>query len=255
MAEEFLRKAIDLNPQNENAYYRLGRIYRFHGDFSKSENSLKKAIEINPKNDMAYIELGLLYRHQGEFSQAEDSFKKAIELNSKNFVAFFELGVLYRDQGNLSQAEDSFREAAKIRPKDEKTLGAMASLYESMGKRELAKAYTEKAERLGLENQTVVTVSNYRKLKAILDRKGIKLVCVQYPMRELEPLKRIFEKDEGVIFVDNEQVFKEAVKRSSYKEYFRDMSSGDFGHCTPKGNMLLAQNIAEVILGEVFHRR
>jgi hypothetical protein len=32
------------------------------------------------------------------------------------------------------------------------------------------------------------------------------------------------------------------------------MFGGDFGHCTPKGNMLLAQNIADVILGEVFNK-
>jgi hypothetical protein len=73
-------------------------------------------------------------------------------------------------------------------------------------------------------------------------------------MRNVEPLKRIFEKDKGVIFVDNEQVFKEAVRESGYKEYFTDMFGGDFGHCTQKGNELLAQNIADVILREVFNK-
>jgi hypothetical protein len=32
-----------------------------------------------------------------------------------------------------------------------------------------------------------------------------------------------------------------------------DMFGGDFGHCTEKGNQLLAQNIADTILKEVFH--
>jgi len=32
----------------------------------------------------------------------------------------------------------------------------------------------------------------------------------------------------------------------------RDMFGGDFGHCTQKGNKLLAGNIADVILKEVF---
>jgi len=32
------------------------------------------------------------------------------------------------------------------------------------------------------------------------------------------------------------------------------MFGGDFGHCTPKGNRLLATNIADVILKEVFHK-
>jgi len=57
-----------------------------------------------------------------------------------------------------------------------------------------------------------------------------------------------------LFFVDNEQVFKEAVKKAGYKEYFKDMFAGDFGHCTQKGNELLAQNIADVILKDVFKK-
>ena len=253
-ARDYYKKAIEINPKNDAAYVELGRLYRRIGQWRLTEDTLGKAIGINPKNDMAYVELGQLYRDQCTFPQAEDPFKKAIELNPENFVALFELGVLYRDQSKLSQAEDSFRKAIKIRPKDERTLGAIASLYEEMGKPELAKEYAEKAKQSVLEDQTAVTVNNYRKLKTILEQKGIKLVCVQYPVRNVEPLKRIFGKDEGVIFVDNEQVFKEAVKRSGYKEYFRDMFAGDFGHCTQKGNELLAQNIAAVILRELFDK-
>lgn len=44
----------------------------------------------------------------------------------------------------------------------------------------------------------------------------------------------------------------EYFNKASYKEYFGDMFAGDFGHCTKKGNRLLAENIANVILKEVF---
>ena len=64
----------------------------------------------------------------------------------------------------------------------------------------------------------------------------------------------MFENDKGVIFVDNESLFKDAVKRSGYKEYFVDMFAGDFGHFSKKSDKLLAQNVAEVILGEVFNK-
>ena len=68
-------------------------------------------------------------------------------------------------------------------------------------------------------------------------------------------LKKIFEDNaDGIIFVDNEKSFKGMVSKSSYKEYFKDIFSGDFGHCTDKGNRLLAENIANVILKEVFNK-
>ena len=77
---------------------------------------------------------------------------------------------------------------------------------------------------------------------------------MQYPVRQLEPLKEIFEEYDGIIFVDNERIFKEALKKSSRTEYFEDMFGADFGHCTQKGNCLLAQNIADVIIREAFNK-
>jgi len=76
---------------------------------------------------------------------------------------------------------------------------------------------------------------------------------VQYPMHSVASLKKIFQGvEQGIIFVDNEKIFKEAVRKSRYNEYFRDMFGGDFGHCTVKGNRLLAENIANVIIKEIF---
>ena len=57
----------------------------------------------------------------------------------------------------------------------------------------------------------------------------------------------------NTIFVNNENSFKEAVKAGNYNDYFTDIFGGDFGHCTTKGNNLLAGNIAKTILREVFN--
>jgi len=74
-------------------------------------------------------------------------------------------------------------------------------------------------------------------------------VCVQYPLRSVNPLKKIFKGfTQGVIFVDNEKIFKDAVAQEGYEAYFSDKFAGDFGHCTKKGNRLLAQNIANAIV-------
>ena len=251
-AEESFKKAIELNPKNDNAYLELGWIYRDQGNFFQAEDSFKKAIELNPKNDYVYLELGWLYKAQGKLVDSDQAFKKAIEFNPKNDNAYVRLGRLYRVQGQFPQAEESFKKAIEINPKNGNVYNAILVLYEEIGKPELAKEYAEKANRLGVWYYNLLTVNNYRKLKQILDKRGIRLVCVQYPMRNVEPLKRIFEKDEGVIFVDNETIFKEAVKKSGLKEVFKDMFGGDFGHCTPKGNRLLARNIADTILKEIF---
>jgi tetratricopeptide (TPR) repeat protein len=253
-AEDLFKKAIELDPKNTSACFDLARVYMIQHKFSQFEDLMKKTIELNPKNEQAYLELGQLYRDRRDFSKAEDAFRKALELNPRNDFVFHRLGETYQAQGKLRDAENAFKKALELNPKNERALSSMASLYEETGRPELVKEYANKASQLESGGNAAVTVNNYRKLKEILDRKGIKLVCVQYPMRNVEPLKRIFEKGEGVIFVDNEQVFKEAVKKAGYKEYFKDMFAGDFGHCTQKGNELLAQNIADVILKDVFKK-
>jgi tetratricopeptide (TPR) repeat protein len=198
---------------------------------------------------------GQLYQAQGKFPQAEDSYKKAIELKLRNNGAYVGLGRLYEAQGKFSQAEDSYKKAIESTPQNNWAYGALAVLYGKMGKPEQVKVYAEKAGRLRPVNFNPITVQNYCRLKDILDKKGIRLVCVQYPMLNIGSLKKIFENQEGaMIFVNNEQIFKDAVKKDGYDAYFEDAFAGDFGHCTVKGNRLLAANIANVILKEVFNK-
>jgi tetratricopeptide (TPR) repeat protein len=254
-AEDLFKKSIELNPKNDCAYFCLGWLYRNQGKPSQAEDSFKKAIELNPKNEDAYVGLGELYENQGKFSQAEDSLKRASELSPRNDGVYVELGWSYRSEGKLFQAEDSFKKAIELNPQNERAYEALSIVCEAMGKPELAKAYTEKADRLRLEQLNPITVQNYRSLKSILDKKGIRLVCVQYPMRSIELLKKTFQgEEENVIFVNNEKIFRDAVKKDGYRIYFRDAFGGDFGHCTGKGNQLLAANIANAILKEVVNK-
>jgi tetratricopeptide (TPR) repeat protein len=254
-AENLYKKAIELNPKNDNACIGLGWTYREQGKLSEAEDAFKKAIELNPKNDNAFAELGWTYREQGKLSEVEDAFKKVIELNPKNDNACIRLGWFYLGQGKLSEAENLYKKAIELNPKNNKAYGTLSVIYEEMGKSELAKEYAEKFNKLRLEYCALVTVNNYRKLQQVLNKRKIKLVCVQYPMRNVESLKRIFQgQDKGIIFVDNESIFKEVLKKVKYKEYFKDKFGGNFGHCTEKGNRLLAQNIANTILKEVFKK-
>ena len=251
-AEVVFKKAIELNPQDDRVYFELGRLYQDRGRFSEAELPFKKVLELNPQDDRAYLELGWLYRDQGKFSEAEASFKKGLEFNPQDDRAYFELGQFYQDQGKFSEAEAAFKKAIELNPKSGKIYRALRELYKLMGNPRFAREYDKKTRELGLDYYPPMTINNYHKLKVILDKRGIAYVCVQYPVRKLEPLKKIFQGEtEGIIFVDNEKIFKEALKKSGHKEYFIDMFGGDFGHCTKKGDQLLAENIADSIFKEM----
>jgi hypothetical protein len=88
----------------------------------------------------------------------------------------------------------------------------------------------------------------------LLEKRNIRLVCASYPMRGVQPLINMFAgAAEDIVFVDNEKIFWDAVNKYGLKSYFQDMAGGNFGHCTPRGYQLLSENIARVVLREVFH--
>jgi len=57
--------------------------------------------------------------------------------------------------------------------------------------------------------------------------------------------------DPRIIYVDNERLFKDALQRLDQNDLFEDMFAGDFGHCTPRGNRMLAQSVARAIQGHL----
>jgi len=152
------------------------------------------------------------------------------------------------------RAIEIFKRVTEINKQNSRAYALLAHCYEKLGEPEIARRYSEEANKIILGYYDYMALYNYRKIKDILDEKKVRLVCMQYPVRSIEPLKNFFRDKDSIIFVDNEKVFKEALKKGSYDEYFVDMFAGDFGHCTTKGNRLLAENIADVILKEIFNK-
>jgi tetratricopeptide (TPR) repeat protein len=169
-------------------------------------------------------------------------------------LAYSWLGRCYLKQKKYAQGEEVFEKIINREPGNEKAYGVLAVIYKETGRDELAEECYKKIDILNSVSYNRITRNSYQKLKEILDGRGIRLVCVQYPLRGAEPLKKTFRSREGIIFIDNEKIFKDAVAKAGYKEYFEDIFAGDFGHCTPKGNRLLAEKIARAVIKELFNR-
>ncbi|MFH1397340.1 MAG: tetratricopeptide repeat protein [Candidatus Omnitrophota bacterium] len=233
--------------------YKLWRLIKAN-KISLAEESIKKAITLNGRNSYAYFELGMIYKDRGNILEAEEAFKKVIELYPKEPQAYMELGWLFVRKEDFIKAEEFFRKAAETDPNNDKAYGALVTIAKEVNDFDTIEKYHKKADDLRFKYYNPVTITNYRKLAAVLEKRKIKLVCVQYPVRGIKSLKSIFIGQNDVIFVDNEEIFKKALLKGSYNEYFTDMFGGDFGHCTTKGNKLLAENIANIILKKVFNK-
>lgn len=171
--ETFIKKMIELNPNNDEAYIKLGDSYLEEMKLREAEKMFKKAITVNPKNAVVYIKLGDFYRHQGEYLKAVGMYREAIKLNPvsdericimlgdcyvylKEYLAaedvykkvmglypadteiYAKLGRCYKCQGEYAEAEKWYEQCLLVNPSAEKAWVELADIY--MHKREYAKA-------------------------------------------------------------------------------------------------------------------
>lgn len=253
-SEEMFRKTLDLSGNDYRAFIELGQCYSNWGRFDEAREMFEKAIESNPRAYEPYLEFGRYYYQRQAYLEAEALFKKSLELNPDSEAAYMELGWCYAAEGRSSLAEGMFKKAIETAPGTDIVYTELARFYEKEGRKREAQEIINKVVKKVRSTDKVseMTRRNYCKLADIVLGKGIELVCVQYPRRRLEPLKEIFKPTDKIKFVDNRKIFKEAIRKDSYEDYFVDRFAGDFGHFTSKGGDLLAGNVADCIIKEYF---
>ncbi|MFA5163776.1 MAG: tetratricopeptide repeat protein [Patescibacteria group bacterium] len=250
-AEHAFKKAISADSQDAAGHIGLGQCYREQDRNKEMEKAAKQAIRLDPGNADAYILLGNAYQDREDYRSAEEALKQAVELNPRWEPAYTELGSCYRKQGKVKEAHDLAKRIIKEGLVNDRLYGFVATSYVEEGRYYEAGEYYRKAEEFRLRYYNPATRHNYNKLREILVERGIKFVCMQYPMRSIEPLKKIFDSNEDIIFVSNEKIFKEELKKARYEDLFVDSFGGEFGHATARGNRLIAENLADTIIKEV----
>lgn len=254
-AEKALKKAIEIDQNNTVLSIQLGDCYFVEKKFKEAEEVLKKVIEKEPDNTYALCVMGWGYCSQMRFAEAEGVLNKAIEIDPECERAYSELASCYRIQNKYKELKELSEKIIRTGIQNVFFDSFLATSYLELGNYREAEKYYEKANKARLHYYSAGTRYNYQKLKETIFERNITLVCVQNPMRQLEALKKLFDSTEDIVFVDNERIFKDALKQGGYTDYFQDNFAGDFGHCTPEGNRLLAENIANTILTQYFANR
>jgi len=246
-AEAMYARAIEIDPTRARYYMELGKMYKP----DKAERFLDRAIELDPGNGILYQEAGEYFFAIEQLEKAEEMLERGLEADPHNEGIYLRLSSFYIKQGKYNEAEDILEKGIEKNEGYYRLYSALAEIYKESGRMDEAEGYyalAEEKERKFLSG----TKKNYRALKYIVTGRGIKLVCMQYPLRDVGTLRKMLGPSEGVIFIDNEKNFKEAMDGSRYKEYFWDRFARDLGHCTAKGNRLIAENAANVLMEEYF---
>jgi tetratricopeptide (TPR) repeat protein len=91
-AIECFNRAIELNPNDADAYNCRGFVYYYYYYLGQHERAIKdfsKAIKLDPNNADAYFFRGSVYGQLKQYEKAIEDFNRAIELNPTDIGAYY----------------------------------------------------------------------------------------------------------------------------------------------------------------------
>jgi len=130
-AIRWLERAVQINPNNADVWYALGRCYYTQSSFKNAEQAFLKTLALNSKNEKATENLGLTYKAENRPTDAEQSFRTAISLADSNPQSdewpFLNYGEFLIDQGRATEAMTQLERALAKNPK-------CAACHEKLGR-------------------------------------------------------------------------------------------------------------------------
>lgn len=161
------KQTIELDPNNPMLHYRLGYVYVLNNQFNLAEEHMKRSLELDPKLVESLASLGYIYRRKADilpngiernqmYTQAQLNLSKALQtspdLMDENGEAWWgTLGGLYRRLGQVKEAINAYKQAILVTPQSSYPHRNLALLYMQTGEeqkmREIYARVTELAQK------------------------------------------------------------------------------------------------------------
>jgi len=110
-AEPYLRKSVELNPDQSAGYYYLGLIAEGKAQDEQALATFKDVLRRDPNYDPAYEAMGRILLKEQKFPEAQQALEKAVLLNPSSVKAHYQLGILL---GRTGKQEDAKKELAIV---------------------------------------------------------------------------------------------------------------------------------------------
>ena len=146
VALQDMKRAIELDDDNSEAYNAIGVLYERIDRFPEAEESFKKALSVKPDNYGARNNFGRFLCNRGRPAEAFEEFNKIIgnKLYDQPWVVLTNAGICARRAGKRGEAEGYLRKALEVAPDFPPTLLELARLSRENGQNLSARAFLER---------------------------------------------------------------------------------------------------------------
>lgn len=139
------KKAIELDPNNNIAYWILGRIYREIDRDSEAVALFKKVLELNPDFYTGYGDLKMTYERLGQKENTEEALQAALRMFPRYLLqhpddarAHMLNAVMLAQAGRTEEAKAEAAKAIELSPGDTVGMYNAACFYSQLGDKRLA---------------------------------------------------------------------------------------------------------------------
>lgn len=152
-AGRWIRKAVELRPDDPHAQASLGRYLAVKGDAAGAQAALRRAAELDPGAFRPRIDLADLLASSARPADAIPFYEQAIALQPGHAGAHFGLGVAAARAGDADRARASLERAAAIEPAN--PLPALELGWLALARRDWQQATTQAERALAIQPRLV----------------------------------------------------------------------------------------------------
>ncbi len=148
IAEEYGKKAIELDAKLPLAHQLLGELYLYQSKIPEASTQFQLELAVNPGNPVAYYKLADAYSRAQKFDDAEKLLQRSIWLDATSTGPYILLGKVLRQKGETELAVRTLQRALAMDPNNPVPHHLLGQAYRDLGKSEDAERELKVAAQL-----------------------------------------------------------------------------------------------------------
>ncbi len=126
----FFQKALEKGPAAPDILINLGAIYLQKGDLEQGVKYIKQVDEKSITDPSLFYKIGVLFFNEGHIDLAIEYLHKCLALDAGSLETNYQLGLAYLNSGNKEEARKHLQKVIELKPESEKAAFAKKIIEE-----------------------------------------------------------------------------------------------------------------------------
>ena len=148
VAEEYAKKAVELDPKLPLAHSLLGEIYLYKSRIPEATEQFQKELELNPADAAVYYKLADAYTRTQKYEEAEKLLQRSIWLDATSTGPYILMGKVLEKKGESALAVRALQRAIAMDPNNSIPHHLLGLAYRELGRNEDAERELKLSEQL-----------------------------------------------------------------------------------------------------------